>query len=113
MIIMLATLIIILYCNVEHRVVADGSKVITIKTLQGDPEHDVGVDGGEWIYVVTHVRQRTQFDLGTHRHCRGERFELRPITTSRAGTRGQAGSQTCASAIISSEVIASYGGDIN
>ena len=45
---MLATLIIILYCNVEHRVVADGSKVITIKTLQGDPEHDVGVDGGQW-----------------------------------------------------------------
>ena len=48
-------------------------------------------------------------DLGTHRHRRGERFELSPIATSRAGTRGQAGSQTCASAIILSEAIASYG----
>ena len=52
-------------------------------------------------------------DVGTHRHCRGERFELGPIATSGAGTRGQAGSQTCASAIVLSEVIASYGGDIN
>ena len=52
-------------------------------------------------------------DVGTHRHCRGERFELRPIATSGACTRGQAGSQTCASAIVVREAIASYGGDIN
>ena len=31
--------------HVEHHVVADGSKVITITTLQGDPDHGVG---GEW-----------------------------------------------------------------
>ena len=35
-----------LVSNVEHHVVADGSKVITLKTLHGDPEHGGGLGGG-------------------------------------------------------------------
>ena len=70
---------------------------------------------GGWWAMSSHTYDKGRkacVDFGTHRHCRGERFELRPIATSGAGTRGQAGSQTCASAIVLSEAIASHG-DIN